>query len=282
MQPDPLANVLGVGVHAVDAAMACTRIEAAIADGIRGYVCLTGVHGVMEASRDPQFRSILSRAFLVAPDGMPTVWIGHLQGHQGMQRVFGPDLMLDLCRRSVEKGTTHFLYGGKPGVAGELADRLRLRFPGIRILGWYTPPFRPLSLKERHHLESRLRKLRPDFMWIGLSTPKQERFMSEYCDRLDCGLMIGVGAAFDYHTGQLRDAPAWIKNSGLQWAHRLCQEPRRLWKRYLVNNSAFIASIALQLSGLRRYELLTNATEIARSPKSPKPTPISEALRSGD
>ena len=283
MPPDPQANVLGVGVHAITLDRACAAIEAAVAHRVRGYVCLTGVHGIMEAQRDPEFRVILSRAFLVAPDGMPTVWVGRLQRHSGMQRVFGPDLMLELCRRSVQKGTTHFLFGGKPGVAQDLAANLRARVPGVRIVGWCVPPFRPLNAKERSRLEAQVRKLRPDFMWIGLSTPKQERFMAEYRDRLDCGMMIGVGAAFDFHSGRLRDAPTWIKKSGLQWAHRLCQEPSRLWKRYLVNNSAFVASITLQLTGLRHYELSASRVVEALGKPGPAKSPqISQAYRSGD
>ena len=250
--PNIRANVLGVGVHAV---RSCEIIESAIATGTRGYICVTGVHGVMEAQRDPSFRQILNRALLVVPDGMPTVWVGRLQGHAQMRRVFGPDLMRDLCRRSEENGITHFLYGGKPGVAEQLAENLWERFPAVRIVGWHAPPFRSLSAREQLTLEATINKLRPDVFWVGLSTPKQERFMAENIDRLACGVMIGVGAAFDFHTGSLRDAPQWIKNCGLQWAHRLYQDPRRLWKRYLTNNPAFLQKITLQLAGLRRYEL---------------------------
>lgn len=253
--PRPRANVLGVGVHAVDLDSAAGIIEDAVVSGTRGYVCVTGVHGVMEAQRDPQFRKILNRALLVTPDGMPTVWVGRLQGHKSMQRVFGPDLMVAVCRRSVALGTRHFLYGGNPGVAELLADNLRRLFPGLEIVGTSSPPFRPLKPTEQRALEQKLLSLRPDIVWVGLSTPKQERFMSANLRRLSCTVMVGVGAAFDIHTGRVSDAPDWIKNAGLQWAHRLYQEPRRLWKRYLVNNSAFLAAISLQLAGLRQYSL---------------------------
>jgi N-acetylglucosaminyldiphosphoundecaprenol N-acetyl-beta-D-mannosaminyltransferase len=249
------ANVLGVGIHAVDPARSRDVIESAVRLGTRGYVCVTGVHGVMEAQRDPAFRDILNKALLVVPDGMPTVWVGRMQGHSRMKRVFGPDLMIDLCRQSQASGLTHFLYGGKPGVCEQLAENLQEWFPGIRIVGCDSPPFRALSAEERLSLESTVKRLRPDLFWVGLSTPKQERFMAENVGRLACGVMIGVGAAFDFHTGQLRDAPQWIKSSGLQWAHRLCQEPGRLWKRYLVNNSTFLSNIALQMAGLRQYVL---------------------------
>jgi N-acetylglucosaminyldiphosphoundecaprenol N-acetyl-beta-D-mannosaminyltransferase len=251
----PRANVLGVGVHAIDLNRAVEVICAAVATERKGYVCVTGVHGVMEAQRNPDFRAILDQALLVAPDGTPTVWVGRLQGHSGMERVFGPDLMSEVCSRSVAEGYSHFLYGGKPGIGEDLRQRLTRRFPGIRIVGTYTPPFRALSSRELADLEESLAELRPDIIWIGLSTPKQEQFMAETIQRLPCKVMVGVGAAFDFHTGQLRDAPPWVKNLGLQWLDRLCQEPSRLWKRYLINNSSFLFRIALQMTRVSSYSL---------------------------
>jgi len=249
------ANVLGVGVHAIDLSSAVGIIESAVREGGKGYVCVTGVHGVMEAQRDPQFRRILNQALLVTPDGTPTVWIGRMQGYSTMKRVFGPDLMLEVCRRSVGTGVRHFLYGGNPGIATQLAERLKRSFPGIEVAGTFTPPFRALDRSEQVELEKQLKTVRPDIVWVGLSTPKQERFMADNFHRLPCKLMIGVGAAFDIHTGHVKDAPQWIKDAGLQWAHRLCQDPRRLWKRYLLNNSAFMVAIGLQLAGLRCHRL---------------------------
>jgi N-acetylglucosaminyldiphosphoundecaprenol N-acetyl-beta-D-mannosaminyltransferase len=249
------ANVLGVGVHAIDMADAVGLIETAISEGCKGYVCLTGVHGVMEAQRDPEFHGILDRALLVAPDGMPTVWAGGAQGFRRMRRVYGPDLMREICRRSVKNRTTHFLYGGNPGVADKLRHNLERWYPGIRIVGTHTPPFRPLYPDEQCEIEDQIARLTPDIVWVGMSTPKQERFMEHNVKRFACSVMIGVGAAFDIHTGNLKDAPQWIKRVGLQWAHRLCQEPSRLWKRYLVNNPEFLWRITLQLAGLRRYPL---------------------------
>jgi N-acetylglucosaminyldiphosphoundecaprenol N-acetyl-beta-D-mannosaminyltransferase len=251
----PRANVLGVGVHAIDLNRAAEVICKAIATEQKGYVCVTGVHGVMEAQRNPEFRAILDRALLVTPDGTPTVWVGRLQGHSRMKRVFGPDLMFEVCSRSIAKGYSHFLYGGKPGVAEDLRQRLTQRFPGIRIVGTYTPPFRALSSNERAKLEECLEEARPDIVWIGLSTPKQEQFMAEMIQRLSCKLMVGVGAAFDFHTGQLRDAPPWVKKLGLQWLDRLRQEPSRLWKRYLINNSSFLLRIVLQMTRVSSYDL---------------------------
>src|SRR5262245_21815312 len=140
----PRANVLGVGIHTLNMETAIAAIEAAVAARIKGYVCVTGVHGVIEAQRDPKFRSILNRAFLVTPDGMPTVWVGRIQGHREMRRVHGPDLMLEICRRSVRNGYSHFFFGGNEGVAQDLAAEMQDRFPGLRVAGTYTPPFRPL------------------------------------------------------------------------------------------------------------------------------------------
>jgi len=249
------ANVLGVGVHAIDLPSAASIIESAVREGTKGYVCVTSVHGVMEAQRDPQFRDILNRSLLVTPDGMPTVWVGRMQGNSTMKRVFGPDLMLEICRRSAGTGIRHFLYGGNPGIAAELAERLRCRFPGITVVGTFTPPFRPLEPSEQLALERQMETTLPDIVWVGLSTPKQEKFMAANFRGLPCKIMVGVGAAFDIHAGHVKDAPKWIKDAGLQWAHRLCQEPGRLWRRYLVNNSAFLVAIGLQLAGLRRYPL---------------------------
>jgi N-acetylglucosaminyldiphosphoundecaprenol N-acetyl-beta-D-mannosaminyltransferase len=249
------ANVLGVGVHAIDLTQAAALIEGAIVERRKGYVCVTGVHGVMEAYRHKEFQSVLDRALLVTPDGIPLVWVGRAQGYSQMRRVFGPDLMLEVCRHSMRNKCTHFLYGGKPGVADDLRDTLTRWFPGISVVGTFTPPFRPLLPDEQARLEDTVAKLAPDIIWVGLSTPKQEQFMAQNIDRLASTLMIGVGAAFDIHTGNLKDAPEWVKKAGLQWVHRLCQEPSRLWKRYLVNNSTFLLHIGLQLSGLRHYEL---------------------------
>lgn len=251
----PRANVLGVGVHAVDMHSAVRMIADAVKKHTPGYVCATSVHGVMEAQRDPALRNVFSNAILVVPDGMPTVWIGRLQGLRRMRRVFGPDLMLAVFAEPALRNCTHFLYGGDNGVAQELQASLERRFPGAHIVGTYTPPFRPLTESEERELFEVIQQLRPDIVWVGLSTPKQERFMAEYLPRLDTTLMIGVGAAFDYHTGRLRDSPRWMKQLGLQWLHRLLQEPKRLWKRYLVNNPLFLSQAILQLTGLRRFDL---------------------------
>ncbi len=248
------ANVLGVGISAIDMNEAIRLSDELLQGTDSGYVCVTGVHGVMEAQSNPAFGRILNRSFLTTPDGMPMVWVGKLQGFDIMRRVYGPDYMLELCRLSVSRGYRHFLYGGNDGVAQRLALELTARFPGLNIVGTYTPPFRPLNPTEEKNLLASVDRLRPDVFWVGLSTPKQEVFMAQYIDRLNVKLMVGVGAAFDIHTGGIADAPAWMKNCGLQWLHRLAQEPSRLWRRYLVNNPRFAWNIGLQLTGLRRFD----------------------------
>lgn len=251
----PRVNVLGVGLSALNLDLATNAVAEALRTGIRGYVCVTGVHGVSEAQDDAEFKSILNHSFLNTPDGMPMVWMGRLQGFSEMNRVYGPDLMLQVCDWSAKTGYSHFFYGGGPGVAEALASRLKQRFPELRVAGTFTPPFRPLNPVEESQLEALVRSSKPDIFWVGLSTPKQERFMARYWNRLDAKLFFGVGAAFDFHAGKLRQAPRWMQRSGLEWFFRLCCEPRRLWRRYLRNNPLFLARASLQLTGLRRYPL---------------------------
>jgi N-acetylglucosaminyldiphosphoundecaprenol N-acetyl-beta-D-mannosaminyltransferase len=209
----------------------------------------------MEAQSDPKLREILNHAFLNTPDGVPMVWVGRTRGFREMNRVYGPDLMLLVAEFTQAKGYTHFLYGGADGVAQELKARLEKRFPGIRIVGTYTPPFRPLNEAEEADLIQQVNALKPDIIWVGLSTPKQEKFMAQYGPRLDATLMFGVGAAFDFHAGRVKQAPRWMQRSGLEWFFRLCTEPRRLWKRYLTNNPRFIWRILGQFLGFRKYSM---------------------------
>ena len=247
--------MLGVGVHAVDMEAALAAIAQAIEERRKGYVCLTDVHGVMEAQRDAALRDVLNRAFLNLPGGMPTAWVGRAQGHRGMDCVFGPDLMLEVCRQSESRGWRHFLYGGAPGVAPVLALRLRSAFPALRVVGTFTPPFRPLQPHEARELERLVARARPDVIWVALGTPRQEHFIAEFSERVDATLLLGVGAAFDFHSGRLRDAPRWVQRVGLLWVYRLLQDPRRLWRRHARRVPAFLVSLALHASRVRRYPL---------------------------
>jgi N-acetylglucosaminyldiphosphoundecaprenol N-acetyl-beta-D-mannosaminyltransferase len=249
----PRVNILGVGVSAITMAMALRAIEAWITRREPHYVCVTGVHGVMESQRDPTLRQIHNRAGMVTPDGMPLVWLSRLKGFGYVERVYGPELMLAACQRSIEKGYRHFFYGGAPGVVEILATRLHARFPTLQVVGCDTPPFRPLTLAEDRMVVARINTARPDIVWVGLSTPKQERWMASHIGWLQVPVLIGVGAAFDFHAGLKRQAPRWIQRSGLEWLFRLAMEPRRLWRRYLINNPWFLWLILLQALGKEIY-----------------------------
>jgi N-acetylglucosaminyldiphosphoundecaprenol N-acetyl-beta-D-mannosaminyltransferase len=246
-------NVLGVGISVLNLPAALAAIAGAVQARRKGYICVTGVHGVMEAQDDPAFKTILNDAFLCTPDGMPMVWAGKLKGHPEMDRVYGPDLMFEVCAWSEKSGCRHFFYGGAEGVAELLAGRLKAKFPGLIVAGTFTPPFRALHADEAEKLREHIRGLQPDILWVGLSTPKQEKFMAEYLPKLDTTLMLGVGAAFDFHSGRVRQAPRWMQRSGLEWFYRLCCEPRRLAKRYLRNNPLFVLKFSSQLLGLKKY-----------------------------
>ena len=266
-------NVLGIDIAAVDMEGALARIADALRHRRKGYVCLAGVHGVMEAHRDPDLSAVYAGSALTAPDGMPMVWVGRFYGQRKMERVTGPDLMLEILKRPEFADYTHCLCGGKPGIADELHDSLLTRFPSVRIAGTYTPPFHPFTAEEEQDFLLAMAAMKPDIIWVGISTPKQEQFMARYLDRVDATLMFGVGAAFDFHTGRIQDCAEWIKRAGLQWLHRLMQDPGRLWKRYLRNNPAFLWHILLQLTGMRSYEAgirhhqpVSTAREKARLP----------------
>ena len=248
-------NVLGVGVDPVNPARAVEIIERWIATRDRQYVCVSGIHGVMESQGDEAIRAIHNRAGLVVPDGMPLVWLSRLHGHGHADRVYGPDLLLDCCRRSVHTGYRHYFYGGGVGVPEQLVRRLQKRFPGLAVAGTFSPPFRPLGPEEDGAVVDRINEARPDIVWVGLSTPKQERWMAEHRDRLEAPVLIGVGAAFDFHAGLKRQAPRWMQRSGLEWLFRLATEPRRLWRRYLRNNPLFVWQLLLQTLGVRQYHV---------------------------
>jgi len=184
----------------------------------------------------------------VTPDGMPLVWVAHLSGHPDVERVYGPDLMLEMCRASVSAGHRHFFYGGAPGVAQRLGDRLSARFPGLIVAGCHTPPYRDATAEEDEALVREIDAARADIVWVGLSTPKQERWMARHVGRVSAPVLVGVGAAFDFHAGLKKQAPRWMQRSGLEWSFRLVTEPRRLWKRYARNNPEFLWRIVRQLA----------------------------------
>jgi N-acetylglucosaminyldiphosphoundecaprenol N-acetyl-beta-D-mannosaminyltransferase len=251
----PRANIFGVGVSAINMPMALDTIEEWIARREPHYVCVTGVHGVMESQRDEALRRIHNAAGLVTPDGMPLVWRNHQMGFRHVERVYGPDLMLAVCEHAAQRGYRHFFYGGAPGVAEKLAVRLQARFPGLRVAGLYAPPFRPLTAEEDNQVTQRINAAQPDIVWVGISTPKQEHWMAEHVGRLSAPVLVGVGAAFDFHAGLKKQAPRWMQQNGLEWFFRLLTEPRRLWRRYLINNSWFLWLTLCQALGRQPSKL---------------------------
>jgi N-acetylglucosaminyldiphosphoundecaprenol N-acetyl-beta-D-mannosaminyltransferase len=253
MDAPPRVNILGVGISAINMPMALATIEGWIARRDPSYVCVAPVHTIIECQRDSALRDVVNRSGLTTPDGMPLVWLSRLHGSRYVDRVYGPDLMLALCERSVARAYRHFLYGGGPGVADALATRLRQRFPGLEIVGTYAPPFRPMTVDEEADVARRIDEAAADVVWVGLGTPKQDRWIAEHVGQLSAPVLIGVGAAFDFLSGRKRQAPRSVQRSGLEWLFRLSQEPRRLWYRYLVYNPLFIALVLAQLSGLRQF-----------------------------
>lgn len=245
--PPPTADVLGVPMALTDYDRTMEWIDATINSGGRGYVCVAAVHTVMVCQEDPELRAAVLGSDLTVPDGTPIVWAMNALGHPLSQRVYGPELMARHCERSVSTGARIFLYGGaNQGALVQLALNLRRRFPGIRVVGGYSPPHRPLTGEEEAAVVHEINASGADVVWVGIGVPKQEKWMAAMRDRLDAPVLLGVGAAFDFHAGRVAQAPDWIQSLGMEWAFRLSQEPRRLWKRYAVYNPKFVLGFIRQ------------------------------------
>jgi N-acetylglucosaminyldiphosphoundecaprenol N-acetyl-beta-D-mannosaminyltransferase len=251
----PQVDILGVEVNMLTMSQAVVQLSDWIEERVRVYVSPCNVYSVMQSRRDARVRQALQSASLVTPDGMPLVWMGKWAGPGDMDRVSGPDLMLALCRVSVKQGYSHFFYGGAPGVPQLLASKLQARFPGLNVVGTHSPPFSPSPAVEETAVIERINRAAPDIVWVGLGAPKQDLWMAVYRKRLDAPVLIGVGAAFDFHSGRIQQAPTWMQRLGLEWLHRLLKEPKRLWYRYLVYNPQFALLACLQLLGIRRRPL---------------------------
>jgi N-acetylglucosaminyldiphosphoundecaprenol N-acetyl-beta-D-mannosaminyltransferase len=217
-------------------------------------VCACDVHSIVRALDDAQHGHALGTADLLLPDGIPLVWVGRLRGHREMERVCGPDLLKMLCAQSVAREWRHYFYGGAPGVGELLVRKLAESYPGLRIAGTHSPPFRPLTAEERLQDAVRIKSTRPDIVWVGLGCPKQERWMLDNAALLDGTVLIGIGAAFDFESGRVKRAPRWMQSSGLEWFYRLLSEPRRLWRRYLVVIPRFAFEILLEMAGAGRRQ----------------------------
>ena len=251
----PRANVLGVGVSSINLAQAATAIEEALRHRSKGYICFAGVHPVMEAQADATLKRIYNRSFLTTPDGMPMVWLNRWQGARHVTRVYGPDLMLEIFQLSEARGWKHFFYGGSDGVAEAMRVEMVKRFPKLQVVGTFEPPFRALTNEEETQLAAQVRAGQPDLMWVGLGSPKQDRFMAAMLPKLDVTLMAGVGAAFNFFTGRVPQAPRWMQRSGLEWFYRCLHEPR-VRGRYFSTVPRFILAALAQRCGVKKYPLV--------------------------
>jgi N-acetylglucosaminyldiphosphoundecaprenol N-acetyl-beta-D-mannosaminyltransferase len=241
-------DILGIPIAMTDYAQAMDVMDGMIARRERGYVCAVAVHAVMVSQGDAEMRAAVTGSSLTVPDGMPLVWAANLLGQSLRNRVYGPELMDRYCGRCAERGHRVWLYGGRDqGSLMQLALNLRRRHPGIEIVGGYSPPFRPLTSEEEDVIVEQINEARPDVVWVGIGVPKQEKWMARLRSRLEAPVLCGVGAAFDFHSGRISQAPPWMQERGLEWIYRIAQEPRRLLPRYLSYNPAFVLAFARQL-----------------------------------
>jgi N-acetylglucosaminyldiphosphoundecaprenol N-acetyl-beta-D-mannosaminyltransferase len=254
--PSPLAHatpapvtteVLGVPLAAIDYEGTMDWIDATVDRREKAYVCVAATHTVMAFQEDQELRHAVDGAALVVPDGQPLVWAMNALGEHLDSRVYGPELMARHFERSARTGTRMFLYGGRnEGALVQLTLNLRRRFPGIRIVGGHSPPWRELTPAEQEAVAQDIDRSGADVVWVGIGVPKQEKWMAAMRDRLEAPVLIGVGAAFDIHAGLVPQAPARMQRLGLEWLFRLVQEPGRLWRRYLRYNPRFVAGFARQ------------------------------------
>ena len=246
-------DIVSVPLALIDYQKTIEWIDAMVAQHERGYVCVCNVHTVMASREDRQLRDALDSSSFNVPDGQPLVWALHALGYPLPDRVYGPELMSKACAAAVDKGQRFYLYGGRnQGALVQLALNLRRRHPGIKIVGGYSPPHRPLTAEEREAVAKEINHSRADVVWVGIGVPKQEKWMAQMRPLLETPVLVGVGAAFDFHAGLVPQAPAWMQSAGLEWAFRLAREPRRLWRRYLRYNPRFLGAFALQLGKQRR------------------------------
>jgi len=250
--PPSRINILGINVNDVNMRAAVSRIDDLIGQGSPTYVCVTGAHGIIESQSDEHLQEIHNNAGLVVPDGISVVWLSRLLGHTRISRVPGPDLMPVVCGALAEKGYRHFLFGSADGVPERLRNELCRRNPGLNVVGTFSPPFRPMTPEEDQEVIDLINAAEPDILWVGLSTPKQERWMAAHLGKLRVPVMIGVGAAFDLNAGLKARAPLWIQSVGCEWLYRMVTEPQRLGRRYLHIVPRFLYLALLQATGMRR------------------------------
>jgi N-acetylglucosaminyldiphosphoundecaprenol N-acetyl-beta-D-mannosaminyltransferase len=245
-QECPVVTVISTPVYATSYTDACDRIQTWAEARNSSYIVAANVHVVMTAYLQRQYQKIVNQAALVTPDGMPLVWALRLLGIKGQTRVYGPDLMLAWCDRAAQLQMPIYLYGGTEPMLEKLRHNLTQQFPGLAIAGSYAPPFRSLTAEEELEDVQRINDSGAAVVFVGLGCPKQEEWMARQQGKITA-VMIGVGAAFSFHSGEVAQAPRWMMKLGLEWLYRFSQEPRRLWQRYCINNPAFVILFGWQL-----------------------------------
>ncbi len=246
----PRFQVLATSISAVRPERVVERVLQMVERRECGYINVCTVHTMLECADDPRMAAIVNGSTLAVPDGMPLVWLGRRAFPEaGVQRCYGPDLMLAVCKAGLATGLRHCLYGGAPDVLDLLEKNLKAMFPGLVVVERISPPFRDLTAGENMQMASRINAANPDVVWVGLGTPKQDLWMGEFRGRLEAPVLIAVGAAFNFHAGRLAQAPRWMQRAGLEWLYRLLKEPRRLWRRYLVGNPRFLCLLFMQRRG---------------------------------
>lgn len=218
------------------------------------YICVSNVHTVVTGMNDADYRNVTNSAFMAIPDGMPLSWVGRHRGCENMSKCSGPDVMEKLFELSEKTGYTHYFYGGSQETLDKLSEKLKIKYPKLNVVGMYSPPFRELTKSEDEDIVNKINELKPDVIWVGLGAPKQEKWMYKHVESIKSSIMLGVGAAFNFHAGTVKRAPLWMQNHGLEWFYRLVKEPRRLWRRYLVTNTLFIISLIKYKQKEKQYE----------------------------
>ena len=253
LERPPTVEILDIPLALIDYDETIELLDTFVRERWNGYVCVCNVHAVMASAEDPELRGALLGSSINVPDGQPLVWAINALGHPLGSRVYGPELMWRACAHAARTGRRFYLYGGRnQGALVQLALNLRQAHPGLKIVGGYSPPHRPLTEEEETAVVEEINRSRADIVWAGIGVPKQEKWMAQVRPLLDTPLLVGVGAAFDFHAGLVPQAPDWLQVAGLEWAYRLAHEPRRLWRRYLRYNPRFLAAFAGQLGAHRR------------------------------
>lgn len=241
----PTCNIMGVNIAAINMEWLVDYLEKNISEIKGDYICVSNVHTTVTSFEDTDYCAIQNGGLMAIPDGGPLSTVGQKRGHKNMERTTGPSLMGEIFEISAKKGYRHYFYGSKEETLELLYQKLTSNYPGIQIAGMYSPPFRPLTEEEDRAIVERINETKPDFVWVGLGAPKQEKWMAAHQGKIN-GLMVGVGAGFDYHAGNIDRAPEWMQKSNLEWLYRLIQDPKRLFKRYLITNTKFIWNVVVR------------------------------------